>query len=187
MNILVVFDHPRRNSLTGAVLDKFVEGLESAGHKVEVADLCAENFDPRMQIEDEPIWKDRTQVFSQTIVKEQQRADRNDGIVLLFPVWWWSCPAMTKGWIDRVFNQGWAHGWAKLKHRKGLIIGVAADSAESFRKREYDSAITTQLLRGVMKYCGIDNSSIELLHDSLGNVEERENLLTRARKLGADF
>lgn len=65
-------------------------------------------FDPRMHVEDEPIWKDRTQVFSATIIGEQQRADRNDAIVFLFPVWWWSLPATTKSWVDRVWNQGWA-------------------------------------------------------------------------------
>jgi NAD(P)H dehydrogenase (quinone) len=48
---------------------------------------------------------------------------------------------MTKGWIERVWNQGWANGWASLKHQKGLAIGVAAD----------DAAIEMQVLKGVIK------------------------------------
>ena len=54
MNVLIVFDHPRRNSLSGAVLSQFVEGLEEAGHTKEIADLHSEKFDPRMPPTDEP-------------------------------------------------------------------------------------------------------------------------------------
>lgn len=187
MNVLIVFDHPRRNSLTGAVLDVFVEGLESAGHTAEIADLHREGFDPRMLVEDEPRWKDRTQTYSQTIVREQQRADRSDAMVLLFPVWWWSVPAMTKGWIERIWNQGWAHGWARVKHQKGLAIGVAADDAESFQRRQYDLAMDIQIRKGIMQYCGIENSSLALLHNSTGTPEQRKEILARARKLGATF
>lgn len=187
MKVLAVFDHPRRDSLTGAVLDKFVEGLHAAGHEAEIADLYREGFDPRMQLEDEPRWGDRTQVFSDEIRAQQARVDRNDAIAFIFPVWWWSFPAMTKGWIERVWNQGWANGWSKLKHQKGLIIGVAADDAPSFAKRGYDQSITTQLKTGIVNYCGIEDGTIVLLHDSLGTEEQRGALLERARELGAGF
>lgn len=187
MNVLVVFDHPRRSSLSGAALDRFVKGLEAAGHTAEIADLYREGFDPRMKVEDEPIWKDRTQVFSDEIVREQKRVTRNQGLVLLFPVWWWSFPAMTKGWVDRVWNQGWAHGWAKLTQEKALILGIAADDAPSFAKRGYDASMKTQLLTGIVNYCGIANASFELLHDSLQGIELREKLLARAEELGRQF
>ena len=45
MNVLVVFDHPRRKSLSGAVLDQFVLGLEESGNIPEIVDLHAERFD----------------------------------------------------------------------------------------------------------------------------------------------
>ena len=35
-------------------------------------------------------------------------------------------PAMLKGWIDRVWNQGWAYGPTKLKHEHGLAIGIGS-------------------------------------------------------------
>lgn len=74
-----------------------------------------------------------------------------------------------------------------MQHKKGLILGVAADSAESFLKRDYDTAINIQVLTGVMKYCGIENASLELLHDSLGALDERTAIIDRARELGAAF
>jgi hypothetical protein len=42
LNVLVVFDHPRRDSFCGAVLDSLIEGLAAAGHAAEIADLQAE-------------------------------------------------------------------------------------------------------------------------------------------------
>ena len=30
--------------------------------------------------------------------REQARVERTDALMLVFPVWWWSFPAMLKGW-----------------------------------------------------------------------------------------
>ncbi|MCC9690568.1 NAD(P)H-dependent oxidoreductase, partial [Streptomyces sp. MNU103] len=42
------------------------------------------------------------------VVREHRRLDRATDLVLVFPVYWWSMPALLKGWIDRVFVNGWA-------------------------------------------------------------------------------
>nr|VUD28973.1 NAD(P)H oxidoreductase YRKL [Raoultella sp. NCTC 9187] len=43
------------------------------------------------------------------VVAEQSRIDKADALVLVFPVYWWSMPGLLKGWIDRVFSNGWAY------------------------------------------------------------------------------
>src|SRR5262245_12803221 len=131
LNVLVVFDHPRRDSFCGAVLDSVVAGLNAAGHVPEVADLRTEGFDPRLPPADEPDWNDADKVYSDAVLAEQARMMRSDALAFVFPVWWWSLPATTKGWIDRVWNNGWAYGDRKLKHRKALLLGTAAGSGDS--------------------------------------------------------
>ena len=42
MKGLVVFDHPRRHSFCGAVLDELIAGLAEAGHEVDIADRQAQ-------------------------------------------------------------------------------------------------------------------------------------------------
>jgi NAD(P)H dehydrogenase (quinone) len=121
LKILIVFDHPRRDSLCGAILDRFVAGLAAAGHSAELADLRRENFDPRMPVEDEPDWNDDDKVYSERVLAEQARMLRNEALAFIFPVWWWSFPATTKGWIDRVWNNGWAYGARKLPHKKARL------------------------------------------------------------------
>lgn len=187
MKVLLIFDHPRRRSFCGAVLDRLVEGLASAGHETEIADLRAERFDPRLPPDDEPDWDDAGKVYSNAVLVEQARVMRNDALAFVFPVWWWSLPATTKGWIDRVWNNGWAYGARKLPHRKALLLGTAAGTAESYAARGYEQAIRVQLLTGIMEYCGIADAELHLLFDVLGDGPTRNAHLARARNLGATW
>jgi NAD(P)H dehydrogenase (quinone) len=187
MKVLVVFDHPRHDSFCGAVLDQFGAGLSEAGHLVEIADLRAENFDPRMPIADEPEWDNADKVYSEAVLAEQRRVERNDALAFVFPVFWWSFPATTKGWIDRVWNYGWAYGERKLHHSKALLIGVNAGDEAGYRKRDYDKAMRVQLLTGIIDYCGIRTGSLELFYDALESEQRRGELLDRAKRLGLSF
>lgn len=188
MKVLVVLDHPRRDSFCGAICDAFVDGLTQAGHTAEVADLRTEGFDPRMPVADEPDWNDAAKVYSPEVLAEQARVIRNDAIAFVFPIWWWSVPATTKGWIDRVWNRGWAYGPRKLPLRKGLMIGMGASGPEQFAKRGYDQSMQTQLVTGILNYCGIEDGALELLLEATSlDDAAREALLARALDLGRDF
>ena len=187
MKVLVIFDHPRRASFCGAVLDAFVKGLEEAGHTPEIADLRAEQFDPRLGAEDEPDWDNPKKLYSSAVLAEQSRIDRNEALAFIFPVWWWSLPATTKGWIDRVWSNGWAYGERKLPHSKALLMAVCASDADHYAKRGYDNAMQTQLMTGIIDYCGIKDGALEYLHGSLGSAEERQKLVNRAYEVGRLF
>lgn len=187
MKVLIVFDHLRRDSFCGAVLDAFAAGLHQAGHAFEVADLRAEGFDPRLGPEDEPDWSDADKVYSRQVLAEQARVSRNDAVAFVFPVWWWSAPATTMGWIDRVWNRGWAYGPRKLALKKARMLALCASDAEDYAKRGYDTAMRTQLVNGVLEYCGIPDAGIEFLHGSLGDDATRDRLLEAARRIGTEF
>ena len=187
MNVLVVFDHPRRDSFCGALLDRFVAGLELAGHVPEVADLHAEGFDPRMTRADEPDWDDPGKVYSAAVLREQARITRNDAVAFVFPVWWWSFPAMTKGWIDRVWNNGWAYDAGRLSLRHALLIGTASGTPDTYARRGYEQAMRVQLVNGIMDYCGIASSELVLLHDVMDGDRVRAAHLATAHALGVTF
>jgi NAD(P)H dehydrogenase (quinone) len=140
-----------------------------------------------LQEPDEPDWDIEDKRYSEAVRAEMQRMDRNDAIVLVFPVWWWSMPAMLKGWIDRVWNLGFAYGPKTLTHPHGLAIGVAAASAQAFAKRGYDQAFSTQITTGIMNYCGIVHAHSEILHNSTDGNDTCKLLLSRAREMGKAF
>lgn len=187
MKVLVVFDHPRRDSFCGAVLDRFTAGLTAAGHVPEIADLRTEGFDPRLPVADEPDWSDGTKVYSAETLREQQRIARNDALAFVFPIWWWSFPATTKGWIDRVWNNGWAYGDRKLPHAKALLLGTASGDEAGYQKRHYDDAMRTQLVTGIMHYCGIPKAELEFFYDVMASADRRLGFLDKAEALGKAF
>ncbi len=187
MKVLLVLAHPRKESLTGAVGGIFAETLSAKGHAVEWADLAAEGFDPVLRPEDEPDWNDPRKSYSAAVRQEMARIDRNDATVMIFPVYWWSVPALLKGWIDRVWNHGWAYGDRKFPQQRAWMVGIAGGDAPSFARRGYDKAIETQLKVGVLDYCGVKDNRCELLYGSLGSSEDIARLLAAARDLADSF
>ena len=187
MRVLVVVDHPRADSFTQAVAASFSAGLAGARHDVERADLVAEGFDPRMTPGDEPDWGDSDKRYSRAVLAEQARIRRNDAVVMVFPVWWWSLPATLKGWIDRVWNNGWAYGARDLAGVKGMMIGIAATGEDAYARRGYDRAIATQLDVGILQYCGLSSGGVHVLYGSLEGDAARSAIIARAAELGRSF
>jgi NAD(P)H dehydrogenase (quinone) len=187
MKVLVVIAHQRRPSLTGCVADIFDEELRAAGHAVELADLVAEGFDPVLREPDEPDWADADKIYSPAVRAEMARIARNDAIVMVFPVWWWSVPAVLKGWIDRVWNNGWAYGDRKIPVKRAWMVGIAGATAEAFAKRGYDEAMRVQLKVGLLDYCGVADSRLDVLYGSLEGDAEIARILEDARALARSF
>lgn len=184
---LLVLAHPRRDSLTGQAADAFAEAAAAKGHEIEWADLASEDFDPVLREADEPDWEDSEKVYSEDVRREMRRIERNDATVMIFPVWWWSMPALLKGWIDRVWNNGWAYGARKFPQRRAWMIGIAGGKAASFAKRGYDAAIETQLNVGILEYCSVPERRLELLYGSIEGAPYPAEILKQARALGAEF
>jgi NAD(P)H dehydrogenase (quinone) len=107
MHVLTILDHPNPTSFSAAVARHFIAGVKAAGHSAELADLHAEGFDPRWSMAD--IEGDDGAAMPADVLNEQTRIARADAICLVFPLYWWGMPAMTKGWVDRVWTWGWAY------------------------------------------------------------------------------
>jgi len=187
MKTLLVVVHPRRESLTFAAARAFAAELTRHGATPEWADLVREGFDAVLREPDEPDWSDPGKRYSAAVQAEMARIERNEATVLVFPVWWWSVPALLKGWIDRVWNNGWAYGGRSYPHRRVWMIGIAGASAGAYRERGYDEAMRTQLEVGVLEYCGIAERRLELLHGAIEGAAEAQAVLARAAALGALF
>jgi len=187
MKTLLVIAHPRVDSLTHAVASAFAEAAKSNGHEIEIADLMAEGFDPVLREADEPDWANSKKVYSAEVQAEMARVERNDATVLVFPVYWWSMPALLKGWIDRVWNNGWAYGDGTYPHKRSWMIGLAGTTAEAYAKRGYDNAMRTQIEVGIFDYCSVAETRFELLYDTIDGEQGPETCLAKARQFGSEF
>lgn len=188
MKILTVVSHPRVNSLTFSVADRFLQGLADAGHETEMLDLHRSGFNPVLWEADEPDWSSDHKTYSPEVEAEMERMKKYDALAYIFPIWWFNLPAMLKGYIDRVWNNGFAYGSNKLHHKQVLWLGLAAAPKEHFEKRQYDKMLSQHLNTGIADYCGISNSKVEILYDTLDSRPEIfENLLMRAYHLGLHY
>lgn len=132
MNILFVYCHPSERSYTFEIFSHLKALLSAQNWNIEVSDLYANNFQSNMTAEEY-----LREGLSQTLlpipndVREEHRKIENaDCIIFLYPVWWSDCPAMMKGWFDRVFAVGYAYGQKsdlpKMKTiNYGLVICIA--------------------------------------------------------------
>ncbi|KLD79667.1 NAD(P)H-dependent oxidoreductase [Xanthomonas hyacinthi] len=124
MNVLLVHAHPEPTSLNGALKDFAVQRLQGAGHHVQVSDLYAMQWKPALDAQDsldgtagdrfDPS-ADSKRAFangrqSADIAAEQDKLRWADAVLLQFPLWWFSLPAILKGWVDRVYAYGFAYG-----------------------------------------------------------------------------
>nr|WP_318383168.1 NAD(P)H-dependent oxidoreductase [uncultured Enterobacter sp.] len=124
MNVLIVYAHPQPRSLNGSLKDFVVTHLKNQGHSVQVSDLYALNWKAQIDADDtlgEPVgdyfdasadsqyaYANGTQ--SEDIAREQEKLRWADAVIFQFPLWWFSMPAIMKGWFDRVYACGFAYG-----------------------------------------------------------------------------
>jgi putative NADPH-quinone reductase len=168
---LVVVAHHRTGSLTAHTARRTAAQLKAAGYRVDLLDLHTEGFDPRMNVEDQPDWGNREKAYSKEVRAHMQRILEADVIVAVFPVYWQSVPAVLKGWIDRVWNYGFAYGRSKprLAGKRILWLGLAGATSDDPVTEGMRGILETNLNEAIAYYCGFSYSAVGLLT----NAEER--------------
>ena len=147
MKVLLVFAHPEPRSLNGALRDVAIRELEAQGHEVRVSDLYADGWKSEVDRADFPWLTPDAQLlpiaaskkaFEANTLTEDVKAEIEkllwaDTLILQFPLWWFTMPAILKGWVDRVFAYGFAYGvgehsdkrWGD-RYGEGTLIGKRA-------------------------------------------------------------
>jgi NAD(P)H dehydrogenase (quinone) len=139
MKTLIVYAHPEPHSFNGAMKDVAVEVLRDAGHEVQVSDLYAMEFQPAggpgdfLEREDagwfgyqrEQMHATERGLFVPEVKAEMEKLAWAELVIFQFPLWWFSLPAILKGWVDRVFAMGFSYG-PQQRHATGIFRGKRA-------------------------------------------------------------
>jgi len=168
MNTLVVIAHPESQSFCAELGRRAVSRMSTAG-EVRVLDLYAEDFDPVIrpghfperasQHRFEPMIEQARQAAAgdttADVAAHQAAVEWSDRLLLVFPLWWWSMPAILKGWIDRVFSTDFAYGAKDLAGRVGMICATAETKADRFTPTDGRNPLH-HIERGILKFCGFE-------------------------------
>jgi NAD(P)H dehydrogenase (quinone) len=102
MRVLLVYCHPCPESFTAAVRDTAAQALAASGHELRICDLYAEGFDPVMRAGERRGY--HIAGDNEAPVAAHLEALRwCEGLIFVYPTWWYGPPAMLKGWLDRVW------------------------------------------------------------------------------------
>jgi putative NADPH-quinone reductase len=101
--ILIILGHPDKNSFNGALARHYKKAAKKSGYEVELVYLGELKFNPILHKGYKKIQK-----LEPDLVKMQQKIDWADHLVFIFPTWWYSYPALLKGFIDRTILPGFA-------------------------------------------------------------------------------
>lgn len=192
MKVLIVFTHPNSNSFNHALLENISAGLEQAGHEVRVKDLYQENFNPVLSSDDLSQLHDGS--IPKRITAEQEQLLWADGLIFIYPLWWFTPPAMLKGWFDVTLSNGVAFEYSSegarglLKHKKALVMITAGAPEDYFIEKNQLEISYRPITDGTLAFCGIEDVSHKIYYDIINRSdEERAEILVKAEKLGSEF
>jgi len=206
MNVLIVHAHPEPKSFSSALYQEAKKTLEKNGDSVQVSDLYDMGFNPVVSASDfdnrvnpdyfncalEQRKSLSTGTIAQDIKTEIAKVETADLLILNFPLYWFSVPAILKGWIDRVFVSGKFYGGTRIYAKGGMTGKKALVSVTTGGREDMLSSrgihgdindILKPILLGSLGYVGMDVlEPFYAFHVPYISAEAREDILKKWRR-----
>lgn len=191
---LYVYVHPDERSFNRQLFDAGRAALERT-HDVMTSDLYAMGFNPALTRADlgdfahanDPFLTRWSRAYAEgqlpaEVRIEQQKLLDAELVIFQFPLWWYSVPAMLKGWFDRVFASGFGfdvidpatglprkYGDGVLVGKRALISVSLGEGLRSIAPRgmsgDLDSLLFS-LTHGTLFYAGIEPLPLHVIADA---------------------
>lgn len=134
--VLVVVGHPdATKSFNGAIANVVCATLTELGYVPKLRDLYAEGFNPVMPLNETNSSYDEAPA---AMLAEMEEVKNSVGLVFIHPNWWGGPPAILKGWIDRVFRNGFAYGFTENGPWSALNDKIVQVFTTSNTPRDYE-------------------------------------------------
>ncbi|SHG84170.1 NAD(P)H dehydrogenase (quinone) [Thermosyntropha lipolytica DSM 11003] len=192
MQALLVYAHPNPLSFNAAIAAVVKEELQKKGVEVKVKDLYAMNFNPVLSREDFEGF--HTGNIPADIKREQEDVKNADIVILVAPIWWYSVPAIMRGYMDRVFSVGFAYEYTEsgprglLTGKKGLVITTAGADENAAKATGLDKVIDWGIAQALFGFCGFAEYKSKIFYAvTTVSDEERKNMLNEVRRLIQEF
>ncbi len=186
--ILIINGHPDRESFNFALAEAYKKGALASNAEVKEIVVRDLNFNPNLQFG----YRKRTEL-EPDLLEAQQKIRWADHIVLVYPVWWGSIPALFKGFFDRVFLPGFAFQkrensvwWDKLLVNKSARIICTLDQPAWYYWLVYRQPSTYAMKKLTLQFTGIKPVRVTTIGPiRLSKDTYRANWLKKVEALGS--
>jgi 1,4-dihydroxy-2-naphthoate octaprenyltransferase len=187
MRCLLILGHPRRDSFCGALFDACAAGALQAGVECRELILSEMSFD-----RDVHALSPEQQGLEPDLVRAQHDIEWADHLILVYPTWWGTYPALLKGFLDRVLTPGFAFRhvnhdtWEKLLRGRTADLITTMDTPPLIYRLIYRAPGRQALARATLGYCGVRTARIQTFGPVLGSgAVQRDAWLSQARDTGS--
>ena len=184
--VAVILGSPDPGSFCRALADAYVSAAEKAGHEIRYFRLGEIDFDPVLRY-----GYNQRQALEPGLKAVQEGISWAEHLVLVFPVWWGSMPAILKGMFDRIFLPGYAFKyrkgsplWDKLLSGRSAQVVMTMDTPPWYFRLAYRNPAHHQIRRTILEFTGIKPVAITTL-GPIRNASKakRQRWLRQARAL----
>lgn len=155
--ILIINGHPNKNAFNNGIVIAYKTGAENTGAEVKEIVIGDLQFNPNLQFG----YQKRTEL-EPDLIEAWEKIKWAEHLVWVHPVWWGGLPAVTKGFIDRLFLPGFAFQykensvwWDKLLKGKTARIITTLDQPSWYYCLVYGRPSVNQLKKSTLEFCGI--------------------------------
>lgn len=196
-NALIVTAHPYIQSFNFALRSEMLVTLKSSNWHCNSSDLYQQSFNPLLgtddftQFDDEigfnlakqQVQATKSKSYHPEIAAEQDKLSQADLVILQFPLWWGSYPAILKGWIERVISRGFAYGENFELSNKKVMLSVTTGGASNKEEEKYYADKVARLAADIFEYTKMDIQPPFICHGpSFLSTQQREQSLNALSK-----
>lgn len=155
--IALINGHPNNESFNFALAEAYKKGAENSGAEIKEIIIRNLDFNPNLEF-----GYQKRMELEPDLIKAWEIIQWADHLVWVHPVWWGGLPAVTKGFIDRLFLPGLAFKyrensvwWDKLLTGKTAHIITTLDQPSWYYRIFYGRPSINQLKKSTLEFCGI--------------------------------
>jgi len=186
--IAIINGHPDAGSFNSALANAYKEGAGNSGAEIREIIVREISFDPNLQFG----YRKKLD-WEPDLVRAWEAIRWADHLVWIHPVWWGGLPAITKGFIDRLFLPGLAFKyrgksvwWDKLLQGKTAHIITTMDQPGWYYRIFFGRPSINQLKKSVLEFCGVKPVKVTIIGIvKTATAEQREKWLAKVYRLGA--
>jgi len=188
--ILIINGHPNKDSFNFAIVEAYKNGATKSGAEVKEIVIADLEFSPNLKYG----YQKRTDL-EPDLLDAFEKIKWADHMVWVHPVWWGGLPAITKGFIDRVFLPGFvfqyrenSSWWDKLLIGKTARIITTLDQPGWFYKLMFGQPSVNQLKKSTLEFCGVKPVKVTFVGPIRNSKDEmRKSFLLKIEKLGIEM